>query len=626
MAACDVSREKVLILYLADVTNVARVRRQATFLSPEYDVILASPGRHVTLPGVETLTLPSLRAGRLRGAAESAMRLALRAVGRYGAAYWRDSGVKAVRQTLGQALPVDAVVVNELFALPLARSLGDHVPVIFDAHEHWTSESASWNRRQRLSMRGAHEWIVDRFVPQTAGMMTVSEGIARDFSRRTGVSPIVVTNAPFFEPLSPSPVDARVRLLHVGVADRRRRLEHTIAAVRSLDRRFMLDIVLAGDNGYRRHLEQLVDEDDRIRVLPPVAVEDLVSFANRYDIGVFLLPADFPNQVHVLPNKLFDYIQARLGVAIGPSPEMARIVNEWDCGVVSDSFSTDAFARALGQLDATVVAEMKANAHKAAKVLTANRNRDAVVSLVRSAIHGRDRTAAERVDRLDLALFDHVPSGWTSFEDRRSLLALHSALAERGRFRYLEVGCYLGSTLQAVVADDRCEHVVAIDRRDLSSPDVREEKPVYRDNSTEHMLELLAKVPGANLAKLETVDASTQELDPHRYRADLCLVDAEHTSAAALQDARFCRRVVADNGVIVFHDRTLVDAGIRRFLRELDNYRAYPLKHDLFVVELGDRTLLTNDGVKRQVPRRLWRAVAHLRLTRQALALAARRR
>jgi hypothetical protein len=615
-------RERVLILYLGDVTNVARVKRQAAFLSADFDVILASPKSQPVLSGVEPLTLPSLEPGRFRERGESAVRVALRLAGRYEAAYWRQCNVRAWRQTLEQALPVDLIIVNELFGLPLAASLGEDIPVIFDAHEHWTSESASWTWVQRLSMRKAHEWTVDRFVPQTAGLMTVSEGIARGFSERAGVSPVVVTNAPFFTPCAPTPVSTPLRLLHVGMADRRRRLEDTIDAVRSLDRRFTLDLVLAGDNEYRRHLERLVSENDRIRVLPPVPVDDLVAFANDYDVGVFLLPAQFPNQVHVLPNKLFDYIQARLAVAIGPSPEMAKIVTDWQCGVVSDSFSPPAFAKALAQLDAEGVAEMKSNADKAAKVLNADRNRAAVASLARGAIRSSDRTVADRVDRFDIGLFEHIESGSTSSADRRSLLALHSALAQRGRFRYLEVGCYLGNTLQAVVADRRCEHVVAIDRRDEVSPDVRDSKPVYRDNTSAHMLELLATVPGANLAKVETVDASTGELDPARYGADLCFVDAEHTNEAALHDAQFCRQVIGDRGVIVFHDRSLVDAGIRRFLRELGHYRAYPLKHDLLVVELGISTLLADKAVRRQAPRRLWVVAARQRCTRQALALA----
>ena len=319
--------------------------------------------------------------------------------GRYEAAYWLDQDVRGWRTELEGVLPVDAIVVNELYSLPLARALGDDVPMVFDAHEHWTSESASWTRLQRISMRRAHEWIVDRFVPQTAGMMTVSAGIARDFERRTGVSPSLVTNAPFFEPLTPTGVSEPIRLLHIGVADERRRLEDTIAAVRSLSAGFTLDLILTRENEYRGRLERLAAEDDRVRVLPPVPSQELLAFANAYDVGVFLLPARYPNQIHVLPNKLFDYIQARLAVAIGPSPEMAEIVREWECGVVSNSFTPEAFADALDGLSVDRVEGMKSNADRAARVLNANANRDKVISLVRNAIDSRKVEAIRESQR-----------------------------------------------------------------------------------------------------------------------------------------------------------------------------------------------------------------------------------
>ena len=99
--------------------------------------------------------------------------------------------------------------------------------------------------------------------------MTVSAGIARDFERRTGVSPSLVTNAPFFEPLTPTGVSEPIRLLHFGVADERRRLEDTIAAVRSLNAEFTLDLILTRENEYRDRLERIAAEDERVRVLPP---------------------------------------------------------------------------------------------------------------------------------------------------------------------------------------------------------------------------------------------------------------------------------------------------------------------------------------------------------------------
>ena len=45
-------------------------------------------------------------------------------------------------------------------------------------------------------------------------------------------------------------------------------------------------------------------------------------------------PINFNNKL-ALPNKLFDYVQARLGVLIGPSPEMVHYVEEYDLGEVA---------------------------------------------------------------------------------------------------------------------------------------------------------------------------------------------------------------------------------------------------------------------------------------------------
>jgi hypothetical protein len=313
-------------------------------------------------------------------------RAGLRLAGQYDRAYWLDPRMREWRNRLTAVLPVDAIVINHLVAMPLALAVGGDTPIVFDAHEHWTSESVSWTRRQRLSMRDAHEHIVDRDVARAAGMMTVSAGIAREFEARTGVAPRLVTNAPFFAPLTPSEVGDPIRLVHVGLADERRRLEDTIEAVAQLDGRFTLDLILGRDNDYRRRLERLAEAHPAIRVLPPVPSDELLRVANGYDVGVFLLPGQNPNQVHVLPNKLFDYIQSRLAVAIGPSTEMAAIVREWECGVVSEDFSASSFAAALAGLDVSAVTEMKRNADRAARVLNADNNRDVVRDVVRQAI------------------------------------------------------------------------------------------------------------------------------------------------------------------------------------------------------------------------------------------------
>ena len=388
----DSPRSRVLVLSLSpELAMNGRVLRQLEALAANFDVVAASFGSAPPVD-VDFLLLPSNPLGPLSRKAESAMRTGLRCAGRYASAYWHDTRVRLWRQELSRALPVEAIVVNDLFALPLARALDPSLPVVFDAQEHWTSESESWSRLRKLSMRGAHEWIVDQYVPQTAGLMTVSPGIAREYKQRVGVEPALVTNAPYFQSLRPSPVSEPIRLFHVGVADERRRLEDTIEVVRSLDGRFTLDLVLARDNEYRRRLERLAASDPRISVLPPVAQSDLVSFANDYDVGVHFLPGHYANQVHALPNKLFDYIQARLAVAVGPSPAMAEVIREWDCGVIASAFTPEAYADSLARLTVDAVTRLKENADRAAGVLTAENNRETVVSLVERAIAGERTT------------------------------------------------------------------------------------------------------------------------------------------------------------------------------------------------------------------------------------------
>src|ERR1700745_1881017 len=118
---------------------------------------------------------------------------------------------------------------------------------------------------------------------------------------------------------------------------------------------------------------------------------------------------------------------------------------------------------------------------------------------------------AARVAPLDLELFSAVESQ-TNDWDRRSLLALHSAVAwKRPSFNYLEIGSYHGGSLQVVVRDPRCVHVTSIDTRARESPG-KCGASRYDDNTTERMLELLSTVPGADLGKLSTFKRGTDEL------------------------------------------------------------------------------------------------------------------
>jgi hypothetical protein len=129
--------------------------------------------------------------------------------------------------------------------------------------------------------------------------------------------------------------------------------------------------------GYVRKLQQLAT-GRRVRILPPSPFSQLIDATNAYDIGLFLAPPVSFNLRFTLPNKFFEYVQARLMVAIGPSPEMARYVREHDLGIVAADFDPRSIAAALAALTAEDIARYKENAHRAAAVLNSNQT-DAMV-------------------------------------------------------------------------------------------------------------------------------------------------------------------------------------------------------------------------------------------------------
>jgi hypothetical protein len=139
----------------------------------------------------------------------------------------------------------------------------------------------------------------------------------------------------------------------------------------------------------------------------------------------------------------------------------------------------------------------------------------------------------------------------------------------------------------------------------------------YPGNSTEEMLALLAAVPGADPGKIETIELGTESIDPQAVeRPDLCFVDGEHTDEAALRDARFCLAAIRGRGVIAFHDFWIVAPAVLRFLRETPRSRGYFLRNTVFVVEVGDATVLTDSRIsaQRRLHPAVWRLVATLRL------------
>jgi hypothetical protein len=371
----------ILIISFTDLKRDPRVRRQINALRQNHTITTAGLG-DPQMAGVGFVACarePRTFAKKIRGAAE----LALHRFEKY---YWRLPHVVQLQARLAD-VDFELIVANDVDTLPIALRVAGTRPVVVDAHEYAPREFED-NLIWRLIWQGFAKHLCSRYLSRAAAMITVCDGIAAEYRRNFAVEPAVVSNAAPWHSLSAKPTRGdTLRMIHHGAAVPSRGIETMIEMMRHVDERFHLDLMLLPLSlPYLEKLSVLVQKVPRTRIIPPIATQDLVPVSNDYDIGLYLLRPSSFNNLHALPNKFFEFIQARLAIAIGPSPEMARIVREFGCGIVADDFTPVSLARSLNRLTVADIDRMKAGSEKAAHVYMAENNADKVREIVASVL------------------------------------------------------------------------------------------------------------------------------------------------------------------------------------------------------------------------------------------------
>ncbi len=374
------SRPTALVICAGDPARDPRPHRVIRWLSREFDVRAISSGT-TDLPGVVHVRLPAPSGSPVMRKLRGALALKLR---RYDARLW-PAGVREIAAAEHAHDPA-LVVVHDLALLPLALAIRGRGRVFFDAREYYSRHFEDrWFWRFFLQDFNLH--LCRTYLGQADVMVTVNRGLADEYRREFGVACGVLPSFPEPVALTPGPVDpGKIRMIHHGFATRSRRLELMIDALQLAEPRFHLDLMLAGEErGYVEELRRRAAGNPRVRFREPVAFGDLVRDTNRYDIGLYLLPPTSFNTLHALPNKFFEFIQARLMLAIGPSPEMAPYVRQYDLGMVADDFEPATLAARLNALSTDDIVRHKASAHRAAEQLNADVLRERFLGVARGA-------------------------------------------------------------------------------------------------------------------------------------------------------------------------------------------------------------------------------------------------
>jgi len=269
----------------------------------------------------------------------------------------------------------EIIICQTLDLLPYVMEYQADAKIVFDAREYYPEQGSDrwiW----RILFKKLNIYICRKYLPKCDAIITVSQSIASLYKENFGADCFVCPSMAEFYGLLPSAVDAsRIKMIHHGSCARSRKLENMIDLIGCLSERFSLTFMLLNDDP--EYLSELRDYahkkgvGQRVHFISSVSYKEIVPTLNRYDIGIYMLSPENQNQLYALPNKFFEYIQARLMLVVTPNPDMAEYVSKYGLGIVGEDFSPRRLAINLESLSSNDILFFKNKSQESAKILSA---------------------------------------------------------------------------------------------------------------------------------------------------------------------------------------------------------------------------------------------------------------
>jgi glycosyltransferase involved in cell wall biosynthesis len=268
----------------------------------------------------------------------------------------------------------DYILANDLDTLPACffASKLKKTTLVYDSHELF---SESVELQGRKFVKGFWRKLEDFFLPKIKKSYTVSQSIVEFYDKRYQNKMGLIRNIPLKnDALKVEDVAFPTKnrtILYQGVLNPGRGLKPMIKALHFIDN---LDLIIIGYGKVEEELKAFVDEQGmlkRVHFLGRVDRDKLFNYTKQATLGMVLEEPVGLSFKFSLPNKLFDYIHAEIPIIAGNLPEISRIVNDYNVGVLVENYQPETIAKTIHNLlkNETLLSKIKENQKSAKEIL-----------------------------------------------------------------------------------------------------------------------------------------------------------------------------------------------------------------------------------------------------------------
>jgi glycosyltransferase involved in cell wall biosynthesis len=262
----------------------------------------------------------------------------------------------------------DIIHAHDLPMLAVAARLKKalHVPLVYDMHESYPDQPRLTEALKQQLLRQEQEHIT------AADLVITVNDLLHDFirTRYNLACSGVVQNATTSIGFDPAARYDRFRadypqlagkflVLFQGWIAPERNLETAIKAMARVSRPDVA-LLIMGYGDYARNLEALARSEgvaDRVLFVPAKSQEELLSYSASADLGLIPYPKNRDVNTRLAsPNKLYEFIAARLPILSNQLPFVQSVLDKWGFGTVADLDDVSGFAAALNALDRSKLA------------------------------------------------------------------------------------------------------------------------------------------------------------------------------------------------------------------------------------------------------------------------------